>query len=58
MLGPLGSYDLLLLAISLPLVVAAVAALQLAVPTAYLFGAGSLPAGGLVGYALFVDPPE
>lgn len=58
MLGPLGFYDLLLLAISVPLVIAAAVAMQLAVPAAYLMAAGSLPASGLIGYALFVDPPE
>lgn len=58
MLGPLEFYDLLLLSISVPLVVAVAAAMQFAVPTAYLLGAGSVPASGLVWYALFVDPPE
>lgn len=58
MLESLGFYDLLLAAIFAPLVVAVVAAMELAVPAAYVLGAGSLPASGLVGYALFVDPPE
>lgn len=58
MLGPLGFYDLLLVAISVPMVAALLATAQVAVPTAYLLGLGSVPASGLVGYALFVDPPE
>lgn len=58
MLDRVGSYDLLLVAISLPMVAASVAAAVVGVPAALLLGAGSLPAGGLVGYALFVDPPD
>lgn len=50
--------DRLLAAISVPLVVAWLLGTVLAVPTAYLLAAGSLPAGGLVGYALFVNPPD
>lgn len=53
-----GRSDLLLVAISVPLVVAAVLAAVVAIPLSTLLAAGSLPAGGLVGYALFVNPPE
>lgn len=53
-----GFYDLLLVAISIPMIVAIISAALFTVPTTYLLGAGSLPASGLVGYALFVDPPE
>lgn len=58
MVPRLGFYDLLLLAISLPMVVAGLASLVLTVPLTILLGAGSIPAGGLVGYALFVEPPR
>lgn len=54
----IGIYDLLLLAMSVPFVLAGLASLVLAMPLAVLLGIGSLPAGGLVGYALFVDPPR
>jgi hypothetical protein len=57
MIDWLGTYDLLLLAISVPLLVAVLASTLVAVPASYLLGAGGIPAGGLVGYALFVDPP-
>ena len=51
-------YDALLAAIALPMALAGVAGVltSLAMPTA--LAAGSLPAGGAVGYALFVAGPE
>lgn len=53
----LGTYDLLLLAITLPLLLAGLLSVLVTMPASYLLGAGSIPASGLVGYALFVDPP-
>lgn len=55
--GTLGLSDALLAGISLPLLLGIVLGSVLAVPTVYLLAAGSLPAGGLLGYALFVNPP-
>lgn len=57
MVDRFGTYDLLLLAISVPLVLAGLASVLVTVPASYLLGAGGIPAGGLIGYALFVDPP-
>lgn len=53
-----GFYDGLLVAMSLPVLIAGAASFVLAVPLAILLALASLPAGGLVGYALFVDPPR
>jgi hypothetical protein len=57
MLDRLGEYDLLLAAITVPMVLASLASLVLTVPVTLLLGLGGVPASGLVGYALFVDPP-
>jgi len=53
-----GLYDLLLVAISVPMLLAGVASLVLAVPVTLLLGLGGVSASGIVGYALFVDPPR
>jgi len=49
--------DLSLSVIAGVLVVAALAGTLLSVPLSFALGAGSLPAGATVGYALFFDPP-
>lgn len=48
--------DLLLVAIALPMVLAAVIAAAVSVPWAYALGLGAIPAGGGLGYALFRSP--
>ena len=50
-------YDLLLAVIGAPLAVAAVAATASSVSLATAMLAGSVPAGGGLGYALFCRPP-
>lgn len=57
MLDRLGIYDLLLVAITLPMLLASLASFVLTIPSILLLGLGGIPASGLVGYALFVDPP-
>ncbi|WP_302081527.1 hypothetical protein [Salinibaculum rarum] len=50
-------HDLLLAAIALPLVVAGMAGALLPVGMSVALGAGSVPATGTMGYALFYRPP-
>jgi hypothetical protein len=49
--------DLVLVAMALPLLLASLAGLASSVQLGVAMGAGSLPAGGTLGYALFYDPP-
>jgi len=51
-------HDVLLAAIGLSMLVAGVAGLVLSVPLAVALAAGSVPASGGVGYALFYRPPN
>lgn len=51
-------HDLLLAVIGLPILLAAIAGTVLSVPLTYALGAGSVPASGGLGYALFYRPPE
>ena len=53
---PAARADLLLAAIALPMVLAGVVAAAVPVPLAYALGAGAIPAGGGLSYALFVSP--
>ncbi|MFC6863827.1 hypothetical protein ACFQGE_10155 [Halomicroarcula sp. GCM10025817] len=57
MLG-LSTPDLVLLSIALSMLVAAVGGLTSSLSLWTALGAGSLPAGGSIGYALFCDPPD
>jgi len=54
----LSRYDLLLAAIALAMTVAGVAGALTPLAMSTALAAGSLPAGGTVGYALFVAGPE
>ena len=53
----LSRHDLSLLVIALPLLLASVVAALLPVGTVVALGAGSVPATGGLGYALFYNPP-
>jgi hypothetical protein len=53
----LSRYDLLLAAIALPMTVAGIAGVLTSVAMSTALAAGSVPAGGTVGYALFVATP-
>ncbi|MHB9287805.1 hypothetical protein ACKVMT_12300 [Halobacteriales archaeon Cl-PHB] len=55
---PVSRHDVLLAAIGLSLFVAGIAGLVLSVPLAVAMAAGSVPASGGVGYALFYRPPN
>lgn len=55
---PLATADLVLLAIAVPMVVASLVGLLNSVQLAVAMGAGSVPASGTIGYALFYDPPK
>lgn len=55
--GELATADLVLVAMALPLLLASLAGLVSSVQFGLALGAGSLPAGGTLGYALFYDPP-
>jgi hypothetical protein len=55
--GELATADLVLVAMALPLLVASLAGLVSSVQLGLAMGAGSLPASGTLGYALFYDPP-
>lgn len=57
-LGPLATADLVLAGVALPLLVALLASAALSISPGIALGAGSVPAGGTVGYALFYDPPQ
>jgi hypothetical protein len=54
----LSRYDLLLAAIALVMTVAGVAGALTSLAMSTALAAGSVPAGGTVGYALFVAAPE
>jgi hypothetical protein len=54
----LSRHDLLLVAIALPLLLASLVAALLPVGTVTALGAGSVPATGSMGYALFYNPPS
>lgn len=51
-------HDLLLTVIGVPLVVAALAAAVFPISLRLALAAGSMPAGGGLGYALFYRPPD
>lgn len=53
----LATADLVLLAMAIPLVLASIVGAIFSVQLAVAMGAGSLPASGTLGYALFYDPP-
>lgn len=55
--GQIATADLVLVAMALPLLVASLAGLVSSVQLGLAMGAGSLPASGTLGYALFYDPP-
>jgi hypothetical protein len=54
---PLATADLVLAAVALPLLLGALAGAVLSVQFGLALGAGSVPATGTIGYALFYDPP-
>ena len=51
-------HDVVLAAIPLALVIGAGAAVAFSLSLVFGLAGGSLPATGMVGYALFVDPPD
>lgn len=53
----IGVYDLLLVVMPLSLALGGISSLVFSVSAAVGLAGGSIPAGGAVGYALFVDPP-
>lgn len=55
--APLGLYDLLLVLMPVSLALGGLSSLVFSVSAAVGMAGGSIPAGGAVGYALFVDPP-
>jgi hypothetical protein len=55
---PLATADLVLVAVALPMILAAVVGLVHSVQLGLALGAGSVPASGTIGYALFYDPPS
>ena len=57
-MSSLTRYDALLAAIAVPMALAAVAGALTSLAMSTALAAGSLPAGGTVGYALFVAGPE
>ena len=54
----LATADLVLVAVALPLVIASLVGALYSVQLGLALGAGSIPASGSVGYALFYDPPK
>jgi len=56
--APLATPDLVLANIALWLGLASLCAVALPVSAGAALGVGSLPAGGSIGYALFLDPPS
>ena len=56
--GSLAMADLVLVAIALPLVVASLVGVLYSIQLSVAVGAGSIPASGTIGYALFYDPPR
>ncbi|MCU4800424.1 hypothetical protein OB920_08590 [Halobacteria archaeon HArc-gm2] len=55
---PIATADVVLAAVALPMVLATLVGLFYSVQFAVALGAGSVPAGGTIGYALFYDPPN
>ncbi len=55
---PLATADLVLVAIALPLLAGSLVGALHSVQMAVAVGAGSIPASGTVGYALFYRPPN
>lgn len=55
---PLATADLVLVAVALPMVLATLVGLVHSVQLGVALGAGSVPASGTIGYALFYDPPN
>jgi len=53
----LATADLVLLVMAIPMVLASLVGVVFSVQLGVAMGAGSLPAGGTLGYALFYDPP-
>lgn len=54
----LATADLVLIAVAAFLVAASLVSVLWSVTPWLAFGAGSLPASGTIGYALFYDPPQ
>ena len=54
---PLPTPDLVLVCLLVPPLVGLVGSSLFAVPTALALGVGSVPSLGILGYALFVEPP-
>lgn len=57
MLASLSAPDLVLACIAVAMLLATVGGLLTSFSVAVALGAGSIPAGGSVGYALFYNPP-
>jgi hypothetical protein len=55
---PVAPADLVLAAVALPMILAALVGFVHSVQLGVALGAGSVPAGGTIGYALFYDPPS
>lgn len=55
---PVTRYDLVLAAIAVPMVVAGLVGVVSSLAISTALAAGSLPATGSLGYALFYEPPE
>jgi hypothetical protein len=53
----LATADLVLILMAIPMVVGSVVGLVFSVQFGVALGAGSVPATGTLGYALFYDPP-
>lgn len=53
----LATADLVLLVMAVPLLLATLIAVAFSVQFGVAMGAGSVPASGTLGYALFYDPP-
>jgi len=54
---PLSTPDLVLASIAITMLLAAFGAVATSLSVAAAFGAGSIPATGSIGYALFYNPP-
>jgi len=57
MSGPPSMPDLVLASIALSMLLASLGAVVTSISFVTALGAGSLPAGGSIGYALFYNPP-
>ena len=55
---PLATADLVLVAVALPMILATLVGLVHSVQLGVALFAGSVPASGTIGYALFYDPPS